>query len=89
MKQERISLLSLDLPFEGQKQAHVSLTAELRVREENEILHQAESQFFSLVCTRVSINMFVQVRPGVKHNLLEGPKVSQSKKTRRFTNRYK
>ena len=37
----------------------MNLTAEPRVREENEILHQAEPQFFSLVCARVSVNMFV------------------------------
>ena len=36
----------------------MNLTAEPRVREENEILHQAEPQFFSLVCG-VSVNMFV------------------------------
>ena len=55
--------------------SNVSLTAEPRVREENEVMHEAEPQFFSLVCTRVSINMFVRVRPGVKHNLpLKAPK---------------
>ena len=64
--------------------SNVSLTAEPRVPEENELLHEAEPQFFSLVCTRVSINMFVRVRPGVKRNLLEGPKVSQSKKTQKI-----
>ena len=37
--------------------AHVSLTAEPRVLEENKNLHRTEPQFLSLVCTRVSANM--------------------------------